>query len=346
MAALVSGLVWAALAVRVVVGTGQSEPVDRIVERVADASADDGSAEFVPRLVASVAPSVVALRARNPAGECVGSALVIGTGHVLTNAHLVEGADRINLTASDGRSFAARTAGSDPETDLAVLTVTDTGLVPAALTSSRGLRVGDMAVVVAARHRPQGSPSASTGVIAGLGQVMKVGGRPLYDVIATDAAVSPEASGGPLLDRDGGVVGITTRTAWANPADHSDGVAIPIDRARQVADQIIAQGRVAYPWLGLSGTDIESETALKYGVDRGALVGNVEPGGPAERGGLRVQDVITAVQAVPIATSDELTMLVRRHPPGDRIELTLVRSGTTRTVTVRLDRARDNAPAP
>ena len=329
-------------------GTGYFEPTAPVVERVVNVATGGNSADShgVARLAAAAFPSVVALRARDPSGERFGSGVVIRSdGYVLTNAHLVEGATSINLTASDGRSFTARAAGSDPESDLAVLAVENAGLVPAVLGSSGPLRVGDMAVVIGARHQPQGSPSVTTGVIAGLGQVIEGDGRLIYDVITTDAFVAARASGGPVLDRQGAVVGISIRAAQSDKDEAGAGV-VPIDRARQVAEQLIVAGRVAYPWVGLSSTDLDPGVAARYGVDRGIVVRTVEPQSPADRGGLQMEDVVTAVQATPITTTTDLTMLVRRHAPGDEIALTVVRSGRTRTITVRLDRARDGASPP
>ncbi|HEY3239926.1 MAG TPA: trypsin-like peptidase domain-containing protein, partial [Acidimicrobiia bacterium] len=298
--------------------------------------------EGIAQLAAAVAPAIVALRATTPSGERFGSGVVFRSdGHVLTNHHLVDGATSIEATGADGRSFSARHTGSDPESDLAVIALDHAGLVPAVLGSARALRVGQTAVVVGAPAGPQGSPSVTAGVIAGLGQVVEVAGRPLYDLISTDAMVGPRASGGPLVDPKGTVVGITTRAA-AGLGDEGLGLVIPIDRARQVADQLIAEGRVAYPWLGVSGTDLDPWTAKEYGVGTGTLVRHVDPEGPAARGGVKVQDVVTAVEAAPISSMHELTMLVRRHEPGDRIELTVVRSGAARIVKVRLDQAPDH----
>lgn len=339
-------MVSAGLALGVMAVTGYFEPPKPAVERVANVASDGGSADLhgVPRLVATVSPSVVALRANSPSGERFGSGLVIGSdGYVLTNAHLVEGATSINLTADDGRSFTARSTGADPESDLAVLAVANADFVPAELGSSGQLRVGEMAVIIGARHRPQGSPSVTTGVIAGLGEVLEVGGRLVYDVIATDAFVAARASGGPVLDRHGAVVGISIRAAQSDGDEAGSGV-IPIDRARQVAQQLIVSGKVAYPWVGLSGATIDAGIAARYGVDRGIIVREVEPESPADRGGLQVQDVVTAVQAAPVATTTDWTMLVRRHAPGDEIALTVVRSGRTRTVMVRLDPVPDGLP--
>jgi S1-C subfamily serine protease len=341
--ALVSGMVGAALAVGILVLAGGLERHERVVERVADqAGYNLGDPEGVAQLAAAVAPAIVGLRATTPSGERFGSGVVFRSdGHVLTNHHLVDGATSIEVTGADGRSFSARHTGSDPESDLAVIALDHAGLEPALLGSARTLRVGQTAMVMGAPAGPQGSASVTAGVIAGLGQVVEVAGRPLYDLISTDAMVGPRASGGPLVDRKGSVVGITTRAA-GGLAEEGLGLVIPIDRARRVADQLIAEGHVTYPWLGVSGTDLDPWTAKEYGVGTGTLVRQVDPEGPAARGGVKVQDVVTAVEAAPISSMHELTMLVRRHEPGDHIELTVVRSGAARTVKVRLDQAPDH----
>ena len=339
--ALVSGMVGAALAIGILVLAGGLQRRERVVERVADGPVFDlGEPEGVAQVAAAVAPAIVALRATAPSGDRFGSGVVFRSdGHVLTNHHLVDGATSIEVTSADGRSFSARHTGSDPESDLAVIALDSAVLEPAVLGSARDLRVGQTAVVVGAPAGPQGSPSVTAGVIAGLGHVVEVAGRPLYDLISTDAMVGARASGGPVVDRRGAVVGITTRGSAGGLGEPGLGLVIPIDRARQVAAQLIADGRVTYPWLGLSGTDLDPWTAKEYGVGTGTLVRQVAPQSPAARGGVKIQDVVTAVEEAPISTMHELTMLVRRHEPGDQIELTVVRSGSARTVKVRLDQA-------
>jgi putative serine protease PepD len=333
---VLSGMVGAALSLGILaLAGGLDDPPARVVERVTtlpvyDLAAPDG----ISQLAATVAPAIVGLRATTPTGDRFGSGVVFRSdGHVLTNFHLVDGATSIELTCADGTSHAARQTGADPESDLAVLSIVeDADMEPAVLGSARGLRVGQSAIVIGAPTGPQGSPSVTAGVIAGLGEVVEVGGHALYDMITTDALIGPRASGGPLVDRSGAVVGITTRTG----VDHHVGHVIPIDHARKVAEKLIADGRVIYPWLGVSGTDLDPWTAKEYGVGAGTLIRRVTPKSPAERSGLRVQDVVTAVENRPIATMNELMMLVRRHEPGERVELTVVRSGVTHNLKVRL----------
>jgi S1-C subfamily serine protease len=331
---VLSGMIGAALSLGILALAGAlDQPPARVVERVTNLPVHDLAApEGISHLAAAVAPTIVGLRATTPSGERFGSGVIFRSdGHVLTNFHLVDGATSIELSCSDGTSHPARQTGVDPESDLAVLSMEDANLEPAVLGSARTLKVGQTAIVVGAPTGPQGSPSVSAGVIAGLGEVVEVAGRSLYDMISTDALIGHRASGGPLVDRSGAVVGITTRVAGG---DH--GHVIPIDHARRVAEKLLADGRVTYPWLGVTGTDLDPWTAKEYGVGAGTLIRRVSPKSPAEKSGLRVQDVVTAVENRPIATLNELMMLVRRHEPGDRIELTVVRSGVKQTLKVRL----------
>jgi S1-C subfamily serine protease len=331
---VLSGMIGAALSLGILALAGAlDQPSARVVERVTNLPVHDLAApEGISHLAAAVAPTIVGLRATTPSGERFGSGVIFRSdGHVLTNFHLVDGATSIELSCSDGTSHPARQTGADPESDLAVLSMDDADMEPAVLGSARALKVGQTAIVVGAPTGPQGSPSVSAGVIAGIGEVVEVAGRSLYDMISTDALIGHRASGGPLVDRSGAVVGITTRVAGG---DH--GHVIPIDHARRVAEMLLADGRVTYPWIGVSGTDLDPWTAKEYGVGAGTLIRRVSPDSPAEKSGLRVQDVITAIENRPIATLNELMMLVRRHEPGDRVELTVVRSGVKQTLKVRL----------
>ncbi|HEV7864186.1 MAG TPA: trypsin-like peptidase domain-containing protein [Acidimicrobiia bacterium] len=335
---LLSGMIGAALSLGILVlAGGLDRPrADRVVERVTSLPIYDLAAPGgISQLAAAVAPAIVALRATTPTGDRFGSGVVFRSdGHVLTNFHLVDGATSIELTCADGKSWSAHQTGADPESDLAVLSIVDNAVMePAVLGSARDLRVGETAIVIGAPAGPQGSPSVTAGVIAGLGEVVEVAGHSFYDMISTDAMIGSRASGGPLVDRSGAVVGITTRTG---SGDDRLGLVIPIDLARKVAEKLIADGRVTYAWLGVSGTDLDPWTAREYGVGTGTLIRRVTPKSPADLSGLKVQDVVTAVENLPISTMNELMMLIRRHEPGDRVALTVVRSGVKRSVKVRL----------
>lgn len=315
-------------------GFGPSR-TNRVYERVADLSATNlAGSDGVSQLADAVAPAVVAVQVATPAGTRFGSGVIFRSdGRVLTSSHLVESAMSIQLTCPDGRSWPARQTGSDPESDLAVLSPSDNvAIAPAVLGSAEGLRVGQAAVALGAPASPQGTPSVTVGVISGIGETTKAADHPLYDMIATDATIPPRASGGPLVDRSGAVVGIVVQET---NEDHL-GLVVPIDRARRVAEQLIASGRMTYPWLGLSGSDLDPGTAAESGAKKGALIRHVTPRSPADRSGLKVEDVVTSADGRPITTMDELMMLVRRHEPDDVVELTIARSGLTRKVKVRL----------
>lgn len=340
---VVSGMVGAALSLGILVAAGgldrRSEPV---VERVVDAAAYDlGQSETVSHLVDAVAPTLVTVRSQTPTGVRFGSGVIIRSdGHVLTSHHLVDGATRIELISADGQSWLAQPTGSDPETGLAVVAMPASKVQSAVLGSARRLRVGQLAVVVGAPGTPQGSPSATAGVIAGLGEVIHVRGRPVYDLIVTDATISVRAAGGPLLDGSGAVVGIATKMFGGG--DDRMGLAIPIDLARRVAADLILHGRATYAWAGLVASDLDPGGAEEYGVTKGTLVQDVVPGSPAEQAGIVAGDVVTAVGHAAISSMNELMMLVRRHEPGEDVAFTVVRAGVTRTVDVSL--AEEPAP--
>lgn len=335
---VVCGMIGAVLAVGVLSLAGglRSPNTNQVYERVAYPSATTPvGSDGVSQLAAAVAPAVVAVHVATPAGNRFGSGVIFRSdGRVLTSSHLVEGATSIEVTCPDGRSWPARQTGSDPESDLAVLSISDSvALAPAVLGSAQGLRAGQIAIAFGAPAGSQGTPWVTVGVISGIGETTKAADHPLYDMIATDAAMPPRVSGGPLVDRSGAVVGIVTQMGTGE--DHL-GLVVPIDHARRVAEQLIASGRMTYPWLGVSGGDLESGAAPEAGAKKGALIRKVIPRGPADRSGLKVDDVVTAADGRPITTMDELMMLVRRHEPGDVVELTIARSGLTRKARVRL----------
>jgi S1-C subfamily serine protease len=342
---VVSGMVGAALSLGILAAAGGLDRgSDPVVERVVDTAAYDlGQSDSVSRLVDAVAPTLVTVRSETPTGVRYGSGVIFRSdGHVLTSHHLVDGAGRIELISADGQSWLAHTTGVDPETGLAVVAMPASKVQSAILGSARRLRVGQLAVVVGAPGTPQGTPSATAGVIAGLGEVVHVRGRPVYDLIATDAAIGVRAAGGPLLDGSGAVVGIATRMVGANGDDHM-GLAIPIDIARRVADDLILHGRTTYAWCGVTASDLDPGSAGEYGVTKGTLVQDVAKGSPADRAGISAGDVVTAVGHSPVSSMNELMMLVRRHEPGEEVAFTVVRGGVTRKIHVSLAEA---PPAP
>jgi S1-C subfamily serine protease len=306
-------------------------PVERVVERVAASprAADDVDTAAV--LAADVAPSVVTVRATTADGMVVGSGVAYRSdGHIITNDHLVAGSTAIDVLLADGATRPAKLIGSDPDTDLAVLSIAGAAIRVATLGSGRDLRVGQLAVAVGASDGARWSPAVSAGVIAGVGRAVAIGDHWLYDLIATDATVVPRLSGGALVDRRGSVVGITTTMSASDQA-----LAVPIDIATRVADELVRTGKVGHAWIGLQGNDLDPETAREYGAP-GILVHDVAKGGPADRSGIGPQDVVTAIGGEHVGTMTELLALLRRHTPGDRVPVTILRSGKARTVEVAL----------
>jgi putative serine protease PepD len=254
-----------------------------------------------------------------------GSGFVLdGDGHVLTNAHVVSGVTSVEVTFQDGPTVPAHVVGKDEPTDLAVLSVNAAGvnLRPLELGDSSSVRPGDPVVVLG--NPTGGSASAGTGRIAAAGrQVEAPGGYLINNVFETDAVIEPSTSGGPLLDDSGHVVGITSRMPGG---DGATGYAVPADTAREVVGKIEQSGKVVRPYIGL-------RCAASAGVVR---VAAVTSGGPADKAGIHVGDVIESIDGRPVATIAGLFGQVLRHDPGDAVDLRVLRDGARGTVPVTL----------
>jgi serine protease DegS len=276
--------------------------------------------------VARAAPSVVSLQVRRQAaGEPVqagsGSAVAVRTdGLLLTSLHLVAGAEAIEASLADGRSLPARLLGGDPDTDIAVLRLDDAGPPPIPVGRTRDLRVGD---VVLAIGNPFGVGQAvSHGVVSATGR-SRLGIAPFENFIQTDAAINPGNSGGALINARGELVGINAAIYSESGGSHGIGFAVPADLALGTLEQILAHGRVARGWLGITGQDVTPAIAAAFGLKeaRGVLVSDVTEGSPAQRAGLRTGDVIAAIDGEPAATSFEVLNLIASRRPGARLQV-------------------------
>lgn len=254
-------------------------------------------------------------------------------GMVLTNNHVVEGASLIKVVLNDGREFEAKLQGTDPRTDLAVLKIDAKSLPTVSLGSSDDMRVGEWVV---AMGNPYGFDyTVTAGIVSAKGRKV-VGGRQYEDFIQTDASINPGNSGGPLLNLDGEVIGINTMIAGIGTGI---GFAIPSSMARTVADQLMSDGKVTRPWLGVgiqSLTD-EMSKALNVKSKDGALVNQVYEGSPAEKAGLQRGDIITSVNGKPVKESDDLIREVIRGKVGDSIRVAIVRDGKEQVLSVKTD---------
>ncbi len=278
-------------------------------------------------------------------------------GHIVTNFHVVEGAERIEVYFLDKSVAEARLVGSDPYSDLAVVRLVDVGgrgLKPLELADSSGLRVGQPVIAVGSPFGLSGT--LTTGVISQLGRVLRTpSGRLIPNVIQFDAAVNPGNSGGPLLDYSGRVIGVTTAIASKVGEFSGIGFAIPSNIVRKVVDAIIREGVYRHPWLGIIGIDVNPEIAKVIGIPQayGFLVTDVAPGGPADKAGIRGGnvtyrlsdgtvikiggDVIVGVEDVKvIGISDLLAYLEEYTRPGDAVRLRIFRNGVFMEVEVEL----------
>lgn len=322
---LATGLV--VVAIGLIEGDPAFRPVERqMVQRPAAAVTEKPN---VVDVVVGAKASVVRVRLET-GGASVGSGVIFRSdGHVLTNAHVVDRANAVQLVLQGGREVRARVLGTDPDTDTSVLKIDAEGPFPVAVMGTAAdLEVGEPVIAIGYTTGVSGDPSITVGVVSALHRSVRTeGGGALFDMVQTDRPVPAASSGGALLDADGSVVGI----ANAHPIGDAGafGFATPVDAVVSVADQLIASGRVVGVWLGIQGTDADGVTATKLDVDGGAVVGVVTSGSPAERAGLLSRDLIVAVDGDEITSMGELVVALRRHRPGDAIGIDVMR-GTER----------------
>lgn len=265
-----------------------------------------------------------------------GSGVIVRpNGYILTNNHVVQGATNIKVTLLGGKVLVGKTVGTDPLVDLAVIKVNSPDPLPAAqLGSSGSLEVGQLAIAIG---NPFGLGSTvTTGVVSALNRSIQIPNLIVENLIQTSAAINPGNSGGALVDSSGQVIGINTAIV---PNAQGIGFAIPSDVARVELEQLIAQGRVIRPWVGVVyGGDVDPQTAQMYnlGTDHGVVVRQVEPSSPAGRAGIQPSDIITAVNGERITSWNDFVRDVVTKKIGDRVTLSIVRNGRAMKVTVVL----------
>ena len=287
--------------------------------------------------------------------EGAGSGFVIDTaGHILTNDHVVEAAETIEVTLGDQSRFNAKKLGADERNDIALIQIDPGGhkLTPLPLGDSRSLLVGQRVLAIG---NPFGFQSTlTTGVVSSLGRTVQTGENTLIDdAIQTDAAINPGNSGGPLLNTHGEVIGVNTAIHSETGATVGIGFAIPINTARRIANDLITQGRVRRATLGVEGRGIWPQLAhaLNLPIEHGILIERVTPGGPAAQAGIRggtrtvlagLQqlmiggDVLIAIDGKAVTSETDLNLLLNRDEPGDNVTLTILRDGKKMDVRVKL----------
>jgi serine protease Do len=285
-----------------------------------------------------------------PAG--VGSGVIYdGEGHILTNNHVVSGAQSLLVSLPDGRTFPGKLVGADPETDLAVVQISGSNLPVAQLGDSNALQIGDWIVAIGNALALEGGPTVSKGVVSALqrtvqepGEDGRSQGPSLFGVIQTDAPINPGNSGGPLVDLDGRVIGINTLVATqAEPGVAAQGIgfAISMATARPIADQLVADGKVVHPYLGIGHSPMSASTAARLGVDAksGVVVISIDRGSPADRAGMRRNDVIVTVDGQQVQGDSGFAQTLSMHKPDDTITLGVLRGKNAVTVQLTLAQA-------
>jgi putative serine protease PepD len=291
------------------------------------------------KIYASASPAVVSIRTDVGSGT---GFLIDDKGTLVTNAHVVGGADRVVVKfGPDGRSLDGEVKGTDPSSDLAVVDIDPSnaprGVRPLQFADSRQVQVGDTAIAIG---NPFGlDRTATEGIVSGLGREIKApNGFSIDQVIQTDAPINPGNSGGPLLDDTGRVIGVNSQIATAGGSQGNVGIgfAIPANTVREVVPRLERGDKIARAWLGVQTSDPTDPTAPP-----GAEVTDVTPGGPAEAGGVDQGDVITEVDGQSVNNADDVSRIINGKQPGDSVDLHVDRSGQDITLTVKLQ----NRPA-
>lgn len=268
--------------------------------------------------------------------SALGSGVIVtGDGYILTNNHVVKGADEIKVTLFDKREFKGKVVGTDPRTDLAVIKIKAKDLPTLRLGESGKLKTGD---VVLAIGNPFGlNQTITMGIVSAVGR-SNIGLADLEDFIQTDAAINPGNSGGALVNSSGELVGINTAIFSTSGGYMGIGFAIPTDMARSVMDSIIKSGKVVRGWLGVSIQDLTPDLAASLDIKEtsGALISGVEKDSPADKAGLKRGDLITGVNGKKVADSTSLRNMISAAAPGTKVSVAIIRDGKKQAKTVTL----------
>jgi len=273
---------------------------------------------------------------RSPRQHGLGSGVIVTEdGYILTNNHVIDGADEVKVALQDGRELAAKVVGRDPKSDVAVLKVDGTSFPAMALGDSEQMEIGD---VVLAVGNPFGiGQTVTMGIISATGRATL--GLDYEDFIQTDAAINPGNSGGALVDTQGRLIGINTAILSRSGGNQGIGFAIPVSLARDVMESLVRDGKVTRGYLGVMIQDINPSLAKQFGLTeaKGALVGEVTPKGPAAKAGLESGDVITKLNGREVRDSRYLKLAVAKVDPGETASVTVLREGKEKTLKVKVD---------
>lgn len=350
----------------------QAQTVQPVAQQAPTLSLEPGSPDFVAQIVKDVAPAVVRINAsravendpfggfgpfsrETPSRERVqrgtGSGFIVSAdGRIYTNAHVVEGADKVTVVLQDGRSFNGQVLGQDQTTDVAVVKIEASDLPTVKMGNSDALLPGQAAIAIG---NPLGLDSTVTqGIISATGRSgADFGGSARVDFIQTDTAINPGNSGGPLLNSKGEVVGINTAIIQGA---NGIGFAVPILTAERVAEQLVTKGRAEHPYLGIQMAEItpelreqvnNSNSGLRIDQQEGVIVVAVQPNSPAATGGLRPGDVIESVEGTAVQRPEQVQRKVASTDIGSTLSMTINRNGQSRSVSVKPAPLPDQEPS-
>jgi putative serine protease PepD len=342
----VSALLGSALTIAILIGVGAFDtdnspaPVEVVPIQVPRETGADELAWSEP-----VLPAVARVAAQTASGDRDGTGVVYRSdGHLLTTADAVEGATSITVTFSDGQSDSAEVVGIDSADDIAVLHVDRTDLPTATIGSASSLELGERAIVISSVSDRPSAPTVGVGLISGLSQrVEEANGEVLHDMVQTNVRLAPDATGAPLVDSSGTVVGIVTRRGSETRAPDRDSsgtelevrYATTIEWAKRVADDLVDTGHVRQVWLGVRGANLTDDEIANLGRGGAKLV-SVADGSPAAFAGLQAGDVVLGIDTRYVTSSSDLVVALRSHEPGDAIAISYRRGDEQGSMLVTL----------
>jgi 2-alkenal reductase len=343
LAGSVAGYIAGTRAPHIVSGLVSSDSQPRNTVTVAESLAMIDAAKKVgPATVTITSTQSAGGAAASPASQALGTGIIFDSdGHILTNDHVVANGNTFTVLFAAGKTpVMAKLVGRDPLDDLAVLKVDQKVPAVAEFGSSSDLQPGQMVLAIGSALGDFRN-TVTSGVISALHRTLG-GASEMDDMLQTDAAINHGNSGGPLVNLSGQVIGVNTAIAGTDPGsgDVAQGIgfAIPSNRARDIAIQILAHGTVQHPFIGVTyrGIDSQLQATQALPVDHGALVSNVTAGSPADKAGMKKGDIILAIDGKTIDSDNTLFSLLSKHNPGDKVKLTVLRSGSNTNMTIEV----------
>ncbi|MFD3155405.1 S1C family serine protease [Haloimpatiens sp. FM7330] len=293
--------------------------------------------DTINKVAKEVGPSVVGVsnHAENFYGSQLkgsGSGIIFDkNGYIVTNYHVIEGASKITVKLSNGKTYDAKLIGSDPRTDLAVIKIDGSNFPAAKFGDSSKVKVGDIAIAIGNPLGDEFAGSVTSGIISAVNRKMTVG-EAEYKVLQTDAAINPGNSGGALCNENGEIIGINSLKIGTNKNAEGMGFAITMNSAKGIIDSLMKYGQVARPELGITGASVES----RDGKIKGVGIQSVIPGSGAEKAGLSSGDVILEFDDKKISSVEEIRSTIEKHKIGDKINCKIYRNGKTKNIKIQL----------